>query len=103
MDFDGCVLKWYNKDTTFQFVVIRVSREEHVWEEFLEAVSSVAWPVFYVRSYRLIQLHEEFLSWGSELLDDLVPLINIWGENVKETSHAHIHTNSFTYMHTQNL
>lgn len=37
--------------TTFQFVVVRVSREEHIWEEFLKAVSSIAWPVFYVRSY----------------------------------------------------
>lgn len=42
---------------TFQFVVIGIGGEEHVWEELLEAVSSIAWPVFYVRSYRLVQLH----------------------------------------------
>ena len=41
----------HKKNTTFQFVVVRVGREEHIWEELLKAVSSIAWPVFYVRSY----------------------------------------------------
>lgn len=46
-----------HKNTTFQFVVVGVGREEHIWEEFLKAVSSIAWPVLYVRSNGLVQLH----------------------------------------------
>ncbi len=47
----------HKRTSTFQFVVVRVGREEHVWEELLKAVSGIAWPVLYVRSYRLVQLH----------------------------------------------
>ena len=53
------------KNTTFQFVVVRVGREEHVWKEFLKAVSGVARPVFYICPYWLVQFHEEVLRWSA--------------------------------------
>lgn len=53
------------KGFTFQFAVIRVSREEHIREELLKAVASIAWPVFYIRSDRLVQLHEKLLRWSA--------------------------------------
>lgn len=62
---------------TFQFAVIGVGGEEHIRKELLEAVSSVARPVFNIRSDRLVQLHQEVLRWGAQLLDNFVPLINV--------------------------
>lgn len=47
----------HKKNTTFQFVVVRVGREKHVWEELLKAKTSIARSVFYICSNRLVQLH----------------------------------------------
>lgn len=57
--------------------MIGVSGEEHVREELLEAVASVARPVLNVGSDRLVELHQEVLRRRAQLLDDLVPLINV--------------------------
>lgn len=57
--------------------MIGVSGEEHIREELLKAVSSIARPVFNIRSDRLVQLHQKVLRWGAQLLDDFVPLINV--------------------------
>lgn len=63
--------------STFQFVVVRVGREQHIRKELLKAVPSVARPVFHVRSHGLVELHEEILRWGAELLNYLVPLVDV--------------------------
>lgn len=68
---------------TFQLVVVGVGGEEHVWEELLEAVPGVARPVFHVGPDRLVELHEEVLRRSAQLLDDLVPLVDICGVGVK--------------------
>lgn len=67
--------------------MIGVSGEEHIREELLKAVSSIARPVFNIRSDRLVQLHQKVLRWGAQLLDNFVPLIDVWGINVKGTAH----------------
>lgn len=69
-------------------VLVGVGGEEHIWEELLEAVSCVARPVFYVRSDRLIQLHQKVLRRSAELLDDFIPLVDVCGADVKETERA---------------
>lgn len=53
------------KSFTFQFAVIGVGREEHIREELLKAVASIAWPVFNIRPDRLVQLHEKVLRWSA--------------------------------------
>lgn len=65
------------KKFTFQLAVIGVSREEHIREELLKAVSSIARPVFNIRSDRLVQLHQKVLRWGAQLLNNFVPLIDV--------------------------
>lgn len=69
-------------------VLVGVGGEENVGEEFLKTVSCVARPVFYVRSDRLIQLHQEVLRRSAELLDHFVPLVDVCGVDVQETQHA---------------
>lgn len=66
--------------------MIGVSWEEHIREELLKAVSSIARPVFNIGSDRLVQLHQKVLRWGAQLLDDFVPLINVWSVKVKGTA-----------------
>lgn len=65
------------KSFTFQLAVIGVGREEHIREELLKAVASIAWPVFNIRPDRLVQLQEKVLRWSAQLLDNLVPLVDV--------------------------
>lgn len=69
-------------------VLVGVGREEHIWEEFLEAVPRVARPVFDVRSDRLVQLHQKVLRRSAELLDHFIPLVDVCSGDVKETQRA---------------
>ena len=62
---------------TFQFVVLRVGWEEDVGEELLKGEPGVAGSVLHVGPYRLVELHQELLTGSPQLLDHLVPLINI--------------------------
>ncbi len=69
---------------TFEFVVVGVCREQHVWEELLKAVSSIARPVLHVSPHRLVELHHELLRRCAQLLDHLVPLVNVFRWQAKE-------------------
>lgn len=62
---------------TFQFVVLRVGWEEDVREELLKGEPGVAGSVLHIGPYRLVELHQELLTGSPQLLDHLVPLINI--------------------------
>lgn len=62
---------------TFQFVVFRVRMEQHIREELLEAVTSVSRPVLHVCPHGLVQLHQELQRWRAQLLNHLVPLVDI--------------------------
>lgn len=77
------------KSFTFQFAVIGVGREEHIGEELLKAVASIARPVFNIRPDRLVQLHEKVLRRSAQLLNNLVPLVDVWSVNVKGTANGH--------------
>jgi len=63
---------------TFQLVVLGVGGEQDVGEELLEAVAGVARPVLHVGPHRLVQLHQELQGRRSQLLDHLVPLVDVW-------------------------
>ena len=67
------------RSVTFKLVVLRVGGEQHVREELLEAVAGVAGPVLHVRPHRLVELHEELLRGRAQLLDHLVPLVDVLG------------------------
>lgn len=67
---------------TFQLVVFRVRVEQHIREELLEAVPGVSRSVLHVRPHRLVQLHQELLRWRPQLLNHLVPLVDILGFTV---------------------
>lgn len=77
-----------NLHPTFMLVLVGVGGEEHIWEELLEAVPRVAWPVFYVRPDRLIQLHQKVLRRSAELLDHFIPLVDVCSADVKERERA---------------
>lgn len=62
---------------TFQFVVFRVRMEQHVREQLLEGVARVSRSVLHVRPHRLVQLHQELLRRRPQLLNHLVPLVDI--------------------------
>lgn len=62
---------------TFQFIVLRVCRKQDVGEKLLEAVAGVPRPVLDVGPHRLVELHQELLRRRPQLLDHLVPLVNI--------------------------
>lgn len=62
---------------TFQFVMFGVCRKQDIREELLEAVASVPWPVLHVGPHRLVELQQELLRRCPQLLDHLIPLINI--------------------------
>lgn len=69
---------------TFQLVVFRVRMEKHIREELFEAVPGVPRSVLHVRPHRLVQLHQELLRWRAQLLNHLVPLVNILGFSVRK-------------------
>ena len=66
-----------NKCFTFQFVVFRVGRKQDVREEFLKAVASIPWPVLHIGPHRLVELHQKLLGRCPQLLNHLVPLVNV--------------------------
>lgn len=70
-------IKRYNSVHTFQFVVFRVCRKQDVGEELLKAVASIPWPVLHVGPHRLVELHQELLRRCPQLLDHLIPLVDI--------------------------
>lgn len=63
---------------TFELVVVRVSRKQDVREELVEAVAGVPRPVLHVGPHRLVELHQELLGRRPQLLDHLVPLVDIF-------------------------
>lgn len=69
--------KRVNSIFTFQFVVFRVCRKQDIREELLEAVASIPRPVLHIGPHRLVELHQELLRRCSQLLDHLIPLVNI--------------------------
>ena len=59
-------------------VLRAVRREEHVGEELVEGVAGVAGPVLHVVAHgRLQPLHEVWRR-RAQLLNHLVPLVNVW-------------------------
>lgn len=64
---------------TFELVVVGVSREENIREKLLKTVPCVSGPVLHVGPYRLVQLHHELLRRRAQLLNHLIPLVNIYG------------------------
>jgi len=69
---------------TFEFVVFRVSWEERVWKKFGESEASILGSVLNIVPYRWLQLLHEFWTGCSQLLNNFIPLINIWTSVVKE-------------------
>lgn len=63
---------------TFEFVVLRVRREEAVWEEFREGQAGVFWPVFHVVTHSWLQFLHELGRGRAKLLYNLIPLVDIW-------------------------
>lgn len=66
-----------NSIFTFQFVVFRVCGKQDVREELLKAVASIPWPVLHIGPHRLVELHQELLRRCPQLLDHLIPLVDI--------------------------
>lgn len=66
-----------NSSLTFQLVVFRVCGKQDVGEELLEAVASVPRPVLHVGPHRLVELHQKLLRRCAQLLDHLIPLVDI--------------------------
>ena len=62
---------------TFEFVVLGVRREQAVWEELGEGEAGVLWPVLHVVPHRGLQLLHELCVRRAQLLDDLVPLVDV--------------------------
>lgn len=58
--------------------MLRVCRKQDIREELLEAVASIPWPVLHIGPHGLVELHQELLRWCPQLLDHLVPLVNIF-------------------------
>lgn len=73
---------WENKTVliTFELVVFGVGGKQDVREELVEAVAGVPRPVLHVGPHRLVELHQELLRRRPELLDHLVPLVDIFRE-----------------------
>ena len=67
-------------------VVCAVLREEHIREELLRGVACILGPVFHVVSDGGLELFHEVLGGRAELLDDLVPLVDVCGAGVKVTN-----------------
>ena len=64
--------------TGLQPAVLRAVRgEEHVREELLKGVAGVLGPVLYVVPDGWLESFHEVWGRGSQLLDDLVPLVNV--------------------------
>ena len=55
-----------------------VGREELIGEEALDTVTTVARSVLHVIAHRLLQLLHERLRGRAQLLDNLVPLVDVW-------------------------
>lgn len=75
-----CFQRHHDRQTgpvTFQFVVFRVRGEQDVGEELLKAVAGVPRPVLHVGPHRLVELHQELLRRRAQLLDHLVPLVDV--------------------------
>lgn len=68
---------------TFEFVVFRVCWEERVWKKFGESEASILGSVLNVVPYCWLQLLHEFWTGCSQLLNNFIPLINIWTPVVK--------------------
>lgn len=68
---------------TFEFVVFWVRWEERVWKKFGESEASVLGSVLNVVPYCRLQLLHEFWTGCSQLLNNFIPLINIWTPVVK--------------------
>lgn len=62
---------------TFQLVVVRVRRKENIREKLLKTVPCISGSVLHVGPHRLVQLHHELLRWCAQLLNHLIPLVNI--------------------------
>lgn len=63
---------------TFEFVVLRVCREEAIREEFGEGQASVFWPVLHIVTHRRLQFLHELRRGRAELLYNLIPLVDVW-------------------------
>lgn len=66
---------------TFEFIVLRVRWEEGVGEELGEGEPSILGPILHIVSYCGLQFLHEFWTWGSQLLNYFVPLVNVWEVN----------------------
>lgn len=55
-----------------------VRGEQNVGEELLETVAGVARSVLHVGPDRLVEFHQELLGRRPQLLDHLIPLVNIF-------------------------
>ena len=76
-----------NTVLTFEFVVLRVSGEKAVGEELGKGEARVLWPVLDIVPHCGLELLHE-LRWGcAQLLDHLVPLVDVWcgGSGLRET------------------
>lgn len=62
---------------TFELIVVRVSREENIREKLFETVPCVSGSVLYIGPNGLVQLQHELLRRRTQLLDHLIPLVNI--------------------------
>lgn len=103
------LIKWLKSSPfiqvlTFQFVVLRVSREKAVGEELGEGEACVLWPVLNIVSHCGLKLLHE-LWWGcSQLLDHLVPLVDVWcgGSGLREI-HSILYASQALLPHTHIL
>lgn len=63
---------------TFEFVVLRVCREQAVGEQLGESETSVFGSVFHIVPHCGLELLHELRRWRTKLLNHLIPLIDIW-------------------------
>lgn len=68
----------FPSDLTFEFVVLRVSREKAVGEQFRKGEAGVLRPVLDVVPHCGLKLLHELWRGCSQLLDHLVPLVDVW-------------------------
>lgn len=63
---------------TFEFVVLGVSREKAVREELGEGEAGILWSVLHIVPHCGLELLHELWGRCAQLLDHLVPLIDVW-------------------------
>lgn len=71
-------------------VLITIRWEQHVREQLVETEARIARPVLHIVAHRWLQPQHELLRWRSQLLNDLVPLVDVVGAREEHAAADHL-------------